>query len=315
MRLALFVASLYGSNALAAYTGDTSGCGRSHASNTTQAWSLTSRGSNRTYYVHVPEDYSATKQYPTIVGFHGRSGSGLFFEADTGLSQAQFTGETIMVYPDGVDKTWAGASYSAVSVEEDLQFVWELLAQVRRDYCVDSARISATGHSNGGGLVNLIACNATVGAEFAAFAAVSGAFYEDQEESLCEPARRLTPMLEIHGGKDDVISYNGGKGHGGEIPSIPDWLERWAKRDDCVQKESVEIFDGQVEHLTWQCRGKSGALQHYKVKNGGKYFSQHSWATADPSPSQRSYADPPVPINASTIVPQFLQEYERPPAK
>lgn len=132
-----------------------------------------------------------------------------------------------MVYPDGVNRNWAGASYSTLSIEEDLEFVWDLLAKVRKDYCVDSARIYATGHSNGGGLVNLIACNATVGAEFAAFAPVSGAFYENSDDQGdCEPARNSTPILEIHGGDDQIIPYDGGKGRGGELPSIPDWYVR-----------------------------------------------------------------------------------------
>lgn len=225
MRLAILSLCLHVLFSLAAYSdGDTSGCGKSHASNETEAWSLISSGLNRTYYVHVPEDYSANDQHQTIVGFHGRGGSGPYFERDTGLSQAQFTGDTIMVYPDGVNKNWAGASYSAVSIEEDLQFVHDLLTKIRQDYCVDSARMYATGHSNGGGLVNLIACNATVGAEFAAFAPVAGAFYENNEdESDCKPARNVVPMLEIHGGDDRIISYDGGKGRGGELPSIPDW--------------------------------------------------------------------------------------------
>jgi poly(3-hydroxybutyrate) depolymerase len=245
--------------------------------------------------VHVPENYSVDDQYQTIVGFHGRGASGLYFEIDTGLSEAQFTGETIMVYPDGVNRNWAGASYSTLSIEEDLQFAWDLLAKVRQDYCVDSARIYATGHSNGGGLVNLIACNATVGAEFAAFAPVSGAFYENtDDQGDCEPARNSTPILEIHGGDDEIISYDGGKGRGGELPSIPDWyvrspkfsfdamhaavlltqsvcgtrLDQWAKRDSCDDEKSEKIFNGAVEHVTWSCNRRESVVQHYKVNKG-----------------------------------------------
>ena len=40
---------------------------------------------------------------------------------------------------------WAGANYSQVSVEEDLQFVSDLLDEIRAEYCVDDSRIYATG--------------------------------------------------------------------------------------------------------------------------------------------------------------------------
>jgi poly(3-hydroxybutyrate) depolymerase len=225
-----------------------------------------SSGMNRTYYVHVPQNYSSNDQHPAIVGFHGRGGTGLYFAADTRLSEAQFTGDSIMVYPDGVDRTWAGASYSAVSVEQDLQFVWDVLAKVRSDYCVNSARLYATGHSNGGGLVNLIACNATVGAEFAAFAPVSGAFYENQYDgSGCKPARNVMPMLEIHGVEDQVISYKGGKGRGGELPSITDWYVMFPTDEIpsllCTQRE---------ENLIMPALTKVKSCAHQVVRMGEK---------------------------------------------
>lgn len=41
--------------------------------------------------------------------------------------------------------SWAGANYSEVSIDEDLQFVSDLLDEIRLDYCVDDSRIYATG--------------------------------------------------------------------------------------------------------------------------------------------------------------------------
>jgi poly(3-hydroxybutyrate) depolymerase len=78
--------------------------------------------------------------------------------------------------------------------------------------------------SNGGGFVNTIACSA-VGGQFAAFAPASGSFYTDLNgpNNGCSPARSPLPMLEIHGGNDKTVAYNGGPGEGGVEPSIPDW--------------------------------------------------------------------------------------------
>lgn len=210
------------------YTGgDKSGCGKTHILNVfpkTQTIK-SGGGESRSYLVHLPGSYDKNHQYPVIVGFHGSSSIGLFLELDTGLDKAKYTGDKIMVYPNGLGGAWAGANYSKATVGEDLQFVWDLLGDLRKNFCVDSARIYATGLSAGGGFVNTIACNATVGGEFAAFAPASGSFYTDNDENHgnCKPARISTPILEFHGGADASVKYNGGPGEGGIEPAIPTW--------------------------------------------------------------------------------------------
>lgn len=257
-----------------AYTGgDTSGCGKTHILNElTKPRVIKSSGEVRTYGVHLPADYSKDKQYPVIVGFHGSSSIGLFFEADTGLDKAKYTGDKIMVYPDGKGGAWAGANYSKATVGEDLQFVWDLLGDLRSNFCVDSSRIYATGMSIGGGFVDTIACNDTVGGEFAAFAPASGSFYTDNDDNykLCTPARVPTPMLEFHGGSDTDVKYEGGVGEGGKEPAIPDWLSRWAERNKCDLPTTQDLFDNDVHHISYKCSGQEGVLQHYKTDSQSK---------------------------------------------
>lgn len=78
--------------------------------------------------------------------------------------------------------------------------------------------------SNGGGFVNTLACS-SVGGEFAAFAPASGSYYTDSNgpDNGCRPAPSHLPLLEIHGGNDKSVPYQGGQGEGGIEPSIPDW--------------------------------------------------------------------------------------------
>jgi poly(3-hydroxybutyrate) depolymerase len=227
MRLGFLALSMACVSAAAPYTGgDTSGCGKTHWFNgITQNRSIQSSGMERSYSIHVPSNYSENQQYPTILGFHGSDSIGFFFEVDTGFDSEQFTGDKIMVYPNGLGGAWAGANYSEATVEQDLQFVWDMLVDLRQNYCIDSARIYATGMSIGGGFVDTIACNATVGGEFAAFAPASGSFYTDNDSNYeaCEPARVPVPILEFHGGADTDVPYDGGEGEGGIEPSIPNW--------------------------------------------------------------------------------------------
>ena len=43
-------------------------------------------------------------------------------------------------------------------------------------------------------------------------------------------------------------------------------LSRWAERNECDEPNDQEdLFDGDVHHLTWTCKGQEGALEHYKT--------------------------------------------------
>jgi poly(3-hydroxybutyrate) depolymerase len=166
---------------------------------------------------------------------------------------------------------WAGPSYGQVSVEEDLAYVRDVLADLNNTMCVDPNRVYATGHSNGAGFLGSIACSSTSD-YFAAFAPASGSFYTDNSpDSLCTPARLPVPMLEFHGGADTSVNYTGGQGEGGVEPAIPDWLSWWARRNGCAAENSqVDTFNGDVHWRTWNCSGKSNLLQHYKVDDMGE---------------------------------------------
>ncbi|KAK5992342.1 putative feruloyl esterase C-like protein [Cladobotryum mycophilum] len=293
--------------------GDTSGCGKTHWFNgITQYRTVKSSGQDRSYGVHLPSNYSESHKYPTIIGFHGSSSIGLFFEVDTSLDDAKYTGDKIMVYPNGVGGAWAGANYSKATVGQDLQFVWDMLGDLRRNFCIDSARIYATGLSNGGGFVDTIACNATVGGEFAAFAPASGSFYTNNNANHgdCKPARVPTPILEFHGGADADVKYAGGEGEGGIEPSIPDWLGWWAERNQCDQPNVQEdLFSGDVHHLSWTCKGQKGVLQHYKTDS-----QKHDWPSTEINFSQLAAGDKPTHIEASALIQDFFMKYTRPAA-
>lgn len=294
-----------------AYAAGTAGCGKVHWFNgiTQYNFGLKSSGMDRSYSIHLPPDYDANAPYPVVLGFHGSQSVGLFFEVDTKMSESQYSAGKIMVYPNGVGGAWAGANYSSVSVEVDLQFVTDLLSNLRANYCVDDSRIYATGMSIGGGFVNTIACS-DVGSEFAAFAPHSGSYYTDNGgvNASCTPARSPLPILEIHGGADQSVYYEGGVGEGGIEPAIPDWLSWWAERNNCTSPPSVEeSFDDDVQHYVWTCGDTEGVLQHWKVDDMG-----HCWASTEPNFSQLSIGQGPTHIEASQIIIDFFDQFSKP---
>ncbi|KAF2435432.1 carbohydrate esterase family 1 protein [Tothia fuscella] len=288
-----------------------SGCGTPHPIGSiglTTYHGLESGGKSRSYSIHLPSGYDRNREYPVVVGFHGSDSIGLFLELDTGLSLSKYSGNKIMVYPNGVDGAWAGPSYAKTSVAEDLAFVSDLLKDIRSNYCIDNQRIYATGMSNGGGFVGTLACSA-VGGEFAAFAPVSGSFYTDVNgpDNGCAPARSPLPILEFHGGDDKSVPYAGGQGEGGREPPIPDWLEYWVSRTDCSNKTQVDTFDGDVHLLSWTCDGIKGALQHYKVDDMG-----HQWPSTVVNFSGIAAGKGPTHIDASALIIQFFDRFTKP---
>jgi len=75
-----------------------SGCGKRHFFNgLTQYRGLKSGGTDRSYSFHLPSNYDANKAYPLVLGFHGSSGTGLFLELDTKLSESRYSGNVSIV--------------------------------------------------------------------------------------------------------------------------------------------------------------------------------------------------------------------------
>ena len=69
------------------------GCGKKHWFNgiTQYDFGLMSSGRKRSYSIHLPADYNETSPYATVLGFHGSQSVGLFFEADTRMSEARYS--------------------------------------------------------------------------------------------------------------------------------------------------------------------------------------------------------------------------------
>lgn len=145
--------------------------------------------------------------------------------------------------------------------------------------------------SNGGGFTNTLACSPTPGIHFAAFAPVSGAFYDDllpPATTTCNPAFSPLPMLEFHGQADKTIPYFGGRSAHGDVPSVVGWMERWARRDGCGEPvsrfEKEEGFEeGGYKRESWSCGGVEGVVQHYNISKLG-----HRWPTMKNSPVDAS---------------------------
>ncbi|PSN75528.1 alpha/beta-hydrolase [Corynespora cassiicola Philippines] len=286
-----------------------SGCGKSHIFPgwTKYRFGLKSSGKERSYSYHLPAGYDKDRKYPVVVGFHGSSSIGLFFELDTKMSEMRYSGDKIMVYPNGIGGSWAGPTYHAgTTVQEDIQFVADVIEDVESIACIDDSKVFAAGMSNGGGFIGTLACDSLGSALFAAFASHSGAFYTDVNgPGNCSPSKPSIPLLEIHGAADKTVRYAGGQGDGGPQPPISDWLDWWSHRNNCTSKTEQTPEEG-VHHYSWTCNDKPGLLQHYKVDALG-----HCWADTEPNLSQISVPQGPAQMRASEVMMDFFDMVAR----
>jgi poly(3-hydroxybutyrate) depolymerase len=262
------------------------GCGTPHAggySNGRSTHNVNSSGNTRYYTIDVPTKYNDNRNepWPLILDFHGANK-----DAANQYNNSQYFVEPrgddyIVVYPEGMDGKWESASY-AVKGADDLQFISDLLDQLDSNYCINSDRVYASGKSNGGGFIDMMACS-DLGDSFAAFAMASAALYSDNSfrdkaVNKCEKSRAI---LESHGGKDSTVPYKGqsaNKGTGGESPDIQDWLSWWARRDGCAKgEEPVVDNDHDGYNITsYSCNGYDNVVQGYYIPE-----LNHCWPSAD----------------------------------
>ena len=243
------------------------GCGVEQKSGNDQG-TITSAGDERTYRINIPRDYDATAPMPLVLGFHGRGSDGAEFQNYTGLPSLP----AITVFPDALPtegkRSWQGAPYA--SGADDVRFVADLLDSIEEEFCIDRDRVYATGKSNGGGMVSVLACQ--LRERFSAFATVAGAYYP-QSFAGCD-YNEPTPMLAIHGTGDATMDYEGGERQGEVYPSVRNWLKPWAEAADCGESTDKQVGrkGERVVRTQWQnCRGNAD-VELYSVTDGG-----HVW--------------------------------------
>lgn len=275
-------------------TAPTNGCGRplpsklaaGKTANFTLALSnSTDPPSDREYHVYIPPSYDKDNPTALLFSIHGRTENMMQQERVSKLSDPAFNPSAIAIYPQGLFKKgthirqWSGDPDSPPSIN-DTVFIAELLDHFQARYCIDPARVYATGKSNGGGMVDRLACDPSMSFRIAAFAPVSGAFYPLYQEP-CSSGRHPIPMLEFHGGNDSVIHYDGGPdgSNRGDTLAIPTFLAQWADRD-CppvgVGNVTVQLTNDEGKNYanktTWSCGAGEGIVTHYFSS-----FLGHTW--------------------------------------
>ena len=179
-----------------------------------------------------------------------------------------------------IQRQWLGDPAAPPAINDTL-FISELLTHLEARFCIDTTKIFAAGKSNGGGMVGQLACNPEMSSRVASFAAAPGAFYQGYDVP-CNPSRTNVPILELHGGADTRILYQGGPDPnrpGYSTDPIPTWLQSWATRNQCHPVNTTVpltgvVGDNEVTKTTWNCGETNGLVSHYFSKT-----MKHVWPT------------------------------------
>lgn len=189
-------------------------------------------GLQRNYLVHVPPGI----EQPTglVINLHGAGMTAGAQAAMTNYNAIADQHGFVVVYPEGVDLSWAdgrGASVPDRQGVDDVGFLVALANRLTQDFGIDPGHVFATGMSAGAFMANRLACSrADV---FSAVAPVAGTL---GSASPCNPSQPVS-FLSIHGTADNVVPFNGGPmvGRGGasDIVSAPAMAQRWRELDGC----------------------------------------------------------------------------------
>ena len=208
-------------------------------------------GVERAYVLDVPDSVQPHVPAPLLLDFHGFGHSGAGVWTVSGFREIATRAGFVTVYPEGLPvqltirgETQQGAGWKmdAVDGNRDLAFVRALLDDLERRYCIDRARIFATGFSNGAFFSALLAC--AMSDRIAAVAPVSGGPLRGR----CTPGRGV-PILIQHGRQDPLIP----------IEAARSARDDWLKVDRCAADRKAP--DGPACERWTACRG--GAVVEY----------------------------------------------------
>jgi polyhydroxybutyrate depolymerase len=256
-------------------------------------------GRVREYYFSAA-DTAPPSPAPLVLFFHGGGGNARGAAARYGFSAA--ARGAIVVYPEGIDHHWSdGRDFFRNA--DDVEFTRVLLARLTKRWRIDTSRVFAVGHSNGGIMIYTLACRLP-----GAFAAIGtlGSALPVNDIPRCAGAKPLW-VIAIHGTEDPLVPYDGGGLHGAMIGAEKN-AAFWARVDGCdsmpTRTEMPRRTDSSETHATrvdfGACtRGRAVVL--YELVGGG-----HGWP-GENTPLPESLVGPASDaVNASQLIWEFL---------
>lgn len=232
-----------------------------------------SGGLERGYLLYVPPTLDLAAPAPLVLSFHGAGGSA-GQQRDLTLWNALADEEgVIVVYPQGtgLPRTFNVTTTVMRNDVNDMDYTRVLIAHLAALYCVDPARIYASGISNGGAMSIGLAC--ALADVIAAVGSVAGAYDTVLAEYIetCD-APRSVPTIAFHGTADHIAPYEGGPAFVFELLAYESWTQAWALRSGCDAVPEVLPVQGEVSGRRYVNCADEAEMRFYTIDGGG-----HTW--------------------------------------
>ena len=242
-------------------------------------------GLDRTYVLHVP----AGVEHPSalVINLHGAGYDGGEQASLTNYNAVADQHGFAVVYPDGIDLSWAdgrGASVPDRQGVDDVGFLVALADRLTADYGIEPGNVYATGLSAGAFMATRLACQrADVVDAIAPVAGSLGSSYP------CAPSEPVS-VFATHGVADPVVPFTGGPmvGRGGpsDIMAPPALAGRWRDIDDCPAAPVEDSPSAGVHRFTAAGCADGTEVVFVSVDGGG-----HEWFGGASNASGQFFAD------------------------
>lgn len=243
----------------------------------------------RKVLVHLPTGYDAARPAPLVLAFHGGGGHAAYMADDEkyGLQKKADAAGFVVAFPNGYSKlpggkfaTWNAGGCCGDARDRkvgDVGFAREVVTAIKGRYSIDSARVFATGMSNGGMLSHRLACEAAD--VFRAVASVAGT----DATASCTPSKPVS-VLHIHARDDTHVLFNGGAGADAfrdeskvmNFVSVPETVSRWVQRNRCTAPAQRTLDKPGASCETYSGCAGGVSVQVCVTETGG-----HAWPGAD----------------------------------
>lgn len=222
--------------------------------------------------------------FPLVLALHGRLGTGaqqLKLSSFTALAEQE---RFIVVYPDGIDRSWADGRNNSPASEQgvdDVGFLTALIDEFVAHRGADGTRIYVVGMSNGGFMALTLACRAAD--KVTAAGSVTGFMGADFAKA-CAPVRPV-PIAIVAGDADPIVPFAGGqvRGRPGTIIGAEATFARWRELDGCPAEPVITALpdaapdDGTTIERREASGCRDGSLVRLDVVKGGG----HTWPRGD----------------------------------
>lgn len=254
---------------------------------------ITSGVVERRYLLHVPPAYDGAQAAPLVLAFHGFTMNADFFADYADFARVADAQGFIVVTPDGTGEPKRWNANNATGGIDDLLFVEDLLAELTSSLCIDQERVYAAGYSNGGGMVQALAC--TMPERIAAIAMVAATYGACRED---------VPMVAFHGLLDPIVPFEGAElppeQGGGVFPNVRRSVSEWARNVGCDGLATISRPWPGVELSTYKrCFRADGEVLLYTVITGG-----HTWP-GSPIPID-VFGETSAAIDATAVIWEFF---------